>query len=198
VFAIAASAVPQVLAGVASIDALVTTAYGRLVCAKFALLLLALAFALSSRRRIAAGARAVVPTVRLELLVLAAVLAVTAVLVESPQPRELASAATPARIAEASFTAGDVAVTVTTSGSGERARTIDIRLTRAGTPANADAVTATIGEARTGTGPLTIPVRATAPGTYRADTTLPFAGTWHARISVRNGPFDEGHTTLDL
>jgi copper transport protein len=198
VFAIAASAVPQVLAGVASIDALVTTAYGLLVCAKFALLLLALAFALVSRRRIAAGARAVVPTVRLELLVLTAVLAVTAVLVESPQPHELASAATPARIAEASFTAGDVAVTVTTSATGERARTIDIRLTRAGTPANADAVTATIGETRTGTGPLTIPVRATAPGTYRADTTLPFAGTWHAHISVRNGPFDEGHTTLDL
>jgi putative copper export protein len=70
-----------------SFDALITTMYGLLVCAKFLLLLLALAVAVVSRRRIAAGTAAVVPTVRLELLVLTAVLAVTAVLVESPQSR---------------------------------------------------------------------------------------------------------------
>jgi copper transport protein len=87
VFTIVASAVPQAVQGIPSFDALVTTTYGLLVCAKFVLLLLALAFAVLSRRRIAAGASAAVPTVRLELLVLTAILAVTAVLVESPQPR---------------------------------------------------------------------------------------------------------------
>ena len=87
VFAIAASAVPQVVVAIPSFDALITTMYGLLVCAKFLLLLLALAVAVVSRRRIAAGTAAVVPTVRLELLVLTAVLAVTAVLVESPQSR---------------------------------------------------------------------------------------------------------------
>lgn len=198
VVAIAASAVPQVLAGIPSVDALVTTAYGLLICAKFALLLLALAFALRSRRRMTAGTRTVVPNVRLELLVLTGVLAVTALLVESPQPRAPAGTAPLQRIAGASLRAGDISATITVSRTSATGRTFEVHTTRANTPVNADAVTATIRDARSGTGPLEVTVHASATGSYRGELTLPFAGTWRLTIGIRNGPFDEGHATLGL
>jgi copper transport protein len=87
VIALVLTAVVQVILNVASIGALVSTAYGLEICAKIVLFAIAGAIALRSRRRVNEGAVAVAPSVRLEVLVLSAVIAVTAVLVDSHPPR---------------------------------------------------------------------------------------------------------------
>jgi copper transport protein len=195
VVAIVVSAVPQALRGIPSFAALVTTEYGLLVCAKIALLLLALVFAYASRRRVAQGARAVVPSVRLEVAVLTVLLAVTAVLVDAAPPRSIAAAST---IAQTSFAAGDLLVRVETSDDGGLVRSFRITVTRGSAPANADGVQAAVSDTRTGTGPLDVPVHPDGTGRYSGATTLPFPGTWTLFVSVRAGTFDEGHTTLAL
>jgi copper transport protein len=81
------TAVVQVKLNVATLGALVTSAYGLEICAKIVLLAVAGTIALRSRRRVNGGALAVAGTVRLEVLVLSAVIAVTAVLVEGHPPR---------------------------------------------------------------------------------------------------------------
>jgi putative copper export protein len=87
VVALLLTAVVQVKLNVPSLGALVTSAYGLEICAKIALFAIAGAIALRSRRRVNEGAVAVAGTVRLEVLVLSAVIAVTAVLVDSHPPR---------------------------------------------------------------------------------------------------------------
>jgi copper transport protein len=87
VIALLLTAVVQVKLNVPSLGALVTNAYGLEICAKIALFAIAGAIALRSRRRANEGAVAVAGTVRLEVLVLSAVIAVTAVLVDSHPPR---------------------------------------------------------------------------------------------------------------
>jgi copper transport protein len=87
VIALLLTAVVQVKLNVASLGSLVTSAYGLEICAKIALFVIALAIALQSRRRVSAGAAGVARTVRYEVLVLTAVIAVTAVLVDSHPPR---------------------------------------------------------------------------------------------------------------
>jgi copper transport protein len=87
VIALVLTAVVQVKLNVASLAALVSSAYGLEICAKIILLAIAGAIALRSRRRVNDGAVAVAMSVRLEVLVLSAVIAVTAVLVDSHPPR---------------------------------------------------------------------------------------------------------------
>jgi len=81
------SAVVQVLRNVNPPSGLLTTAYGWEVCGKIALFAVAGAIALQSRRRVNDGVIAVAMSVRYEMLILTAVLAVTAVLVEGQPPR---------------------------------------------------------------------------------------------------------------
>jgi copper transport protein len=81
------TAVKQVLQNVSAWSALVTTAYGLEVCAKIVLFAVVALVAIGSRRRVNAGAVAVVGTVRMETILLTVVIAVTAVLVDSHPPR---------------------------------------------------------------------------------------------------------------
>ncbi len=81
------SSVVQVLRNVHPLGGLFTTAYGWEICAKIVLFAIAGWIALHSRRRINDGAVAVASTVRYELLILSAVIAVTAVLVDGQPPR---------------------------------------------------------------------------------------------------------------
>jgi copper transport protein len=194
VAAIVVSAVPQALRSIPSFATLVSTEYGLLVCAKIGLLLLTLAFAFASRRRVAGGAGAVAGSVRLEVAVLTVLLGVTAVLVDAAPPRSIAAAT----IAQTSFAAGDLLVRVQTNDDGGLVRSFRIVTMRVGVPANADGVQATISDARTGSGPLDVPVHPENTGAYTGETTLPFPGTWSLFVSVRSGAFDEGHTALGL
>jgi copper transport protein len=86
VAALVLTAVKQVLQNVSALSALWTSAYGLEICAKIVLLAIVVAIAYQSRRRVNAGAVAVAGTVRLEVLLLTVVLAVTAVLVDSHPP----------------------------------------------------------------------------------------------------------------
>ncbi len=194
VAAIVASAVPQALRSIPSFAALTGTEYGLLVCAKIALLLLALGFAVASRRRVPDGSAAVVPSVRIEVAVLTVVLAVTAVLVDAPPPRRVAAAQVVAR----TFAVDDLRATAEVSDDGGLRRTILILTTRAGAPANAAGVDASITDARSGTGPLRIALHPDGTGRYSAATALPFAGRWTLLVIVRVGPFDEGEEALPL
>jgi copper transport protein len=81
------TAIKQVLQNVSSWGALVTTAYGFEVCAKVVLFAIVALIAMGSRRRVKAGTVAALRTVRLEAILLTAVIAVTAVLVDSHPPR---------------------------------------------------------------------------------------------------------------
>jgi copper transport protein len=81
------TAIKQVLQNVSSWGALVTTAYGLEVCAKIVLFAIVALIATASRRRVKAGTVAALRTVRLEAILLTAVIAVTAVLVDSHPPR---------------------------------------------------------------------------------------------------------------
>lgn len=86
VVALVLTAVKQVLQNVSSLGALWTSAYGLEVCAKIVLLAIVVAIAFQSRQRVSEGAVAVAGTVRLEVLLLTVVIAVTAVLVDSHPP----------------------------------------------------------------------------------------------------------------
>jgi copper transport protein len=87
VCAIVATGVIQTIRNVGSVGALVATAYGREIDAKIALMLVALGFALLSRRALARGRFGIGGFVKAELWLLSGVVAVTAVLVESAPPR---------------------------------------------------------------------------------------------------------------
>jgi copper transport protein len=186
--------VVQALLNVPTLEALVATTYGRLLCAKIALLVVALGFAFVSRRRVRAGATNVGGPVRAELLVLLVVVAVTGALVESPPAR---GSAVPV-IARSAFAIDDLAVAVETDGGPGPDRAVEVRATRAGAPGSADEVVASASETSRRVGPLPIAMRAVGPGRYRGTIRLPFGGTWRAFISVRVGEFDEQHTTLPL
>ena len=80
------SSIVQVLRNVRPLSGLFTSAYGLEICAKIVLLAVAGAVALQSRRRINDGAVAVASSVRYEMLMLSAVVAVTAVLVDGHAP----------------------------------------------------------------------------------------------------------------
>jgi copper transport protein len=81
------SSVVQVLRNVIPLSGLFTSAYGWEICAKIVLFAIAGLIALQSRRRVNDGAVAVTSTVRYEMLILTAVIAVTAVLVDGQPPR---------------------------------------------------------------------------------------------------------------
>jgi putative copper export protein len=81
------SSVVQVLRNVSPLSGLFTTLYGWEICVKIVLFAITGWVALQSRRRVDEGANAVASTVRYELLILSAVIAVTAVLVDGQPPR---------------------------------------------------------------------------------------------------------------
>ena len=81
------SAVVQVLRNVVPLSGMFTSAYGIEIVVKIVLFALVAAIALQSRRRVDAGAVAVAASGRYEVLILSAVIAVTAVLVDGQPPR---------------------------------------------------------------------------------------------------------------
>ena len=77
----------QTLRNAGSPGALVSTPYGHLIDIKIALLLVLIAFAYSARRSLAGSDFSIGMRIKIELWLLTAVVAVTAVLVETPLPR---------------------------------------------------------------------------------------------------------------
>jgi copper transport protein len=189
------SGIIQTVRNVGSISALLTTSYGRDIDIKIVLMLGALGFALASRRALARSRFAIGHWLKLELWLLTAVIAVTAVLVESPLPREAA----PLASAKATFTVRGIVVrasaTALATGQWEfRVNGTDAK----GNPHSLDGVDVAVRETNRNIGPLPVPMTLTSDGAFDGTTTLPFAGAWSASVSARSGDFDENDTTIPL
>jgi copper transport protein len=175
---------------------LLTTGYGRAIDLKIALMLGAFLLAWSMRGSMARGSFALRRRLSIECGVLAAVVAVTAVLVDLPLPRDEAIAAPAPSLA---FRAGAIDVHVTATPLDPLHWTLHVDGHDDTGAAHAlDAVDATITERLRHAGPLTVPLARSPSGAYDGTINLPFAGAWSAFVSARSGDFDEGHITLAL
>lgn len=183
------SGIVQTIRNVGSFGALISTPYGQIIDVKIALLVVLLALALCARRILARGSFAIGGLIKAELWILTVVIACTAVLLESPLPREAA----PLRSVATSFTVRGVGVSVTATAIGDRHWNVRVE---AAAPLDAADVSAE--ETRRHVGPLDVPLVHSAPGTFTGSVTLPFAGEWRLLASARSGPFDEAHHTLAL
>jgi copper transport protein len=195
VSAIVVSGIVQTIRNVGSVSALLTTPYGRDIDIKIVLLLAALGVALLSRRALAKSRFAIGHWLKLELWLLTAVIAVTAVLVESPLPREAAPLASVAT----TFVVRDITVHVSATTTGQRQWEIRVNGTGAGGASRTlDGVDVSVRETVRNVGPLVVPMARTADGSFDGTTTLPFDGSWSALISARSGDFDENHSIVPL
>jgi copper transport protein len=187
--------VVQTVRNVGSFTALVTTAYGREIDLKIILMLGALGVALTARRALARSRFSIRHWLKLELWLLTAVIAVTAVLVESPLPRETVSLAS----ATTTFAVRDIIVHVSATASAQRQWEFRVNGTDAtGASRSLDGVDVAVRETIRNIGPLTVPMSRTSEGAFDGTITLPFAGTWAASVSARSGDFDENHTSIPL
>jgi copper transport protein len=179
----------QTIRNAGSLDALLTTTYGRTIDLKIALLVVLLVLALNARRALARGVFTIAGGIKAELWLLTAVIAVTAVLVESPLPRDAAVERTvSATMPLHGFNVHVIATAIDDRHWSVRIQDLD----------SLDAAGVSVSEASRHVGPLAVPVTRQGPGTFAGTIALPFAGAWTLLASVRSGPFDEAHTTLTL
>ena len=179
----------QTLRNAGSFGALFTTSYGYLIDIKIVLLLGLAALAYTARRSLAHGAYTIGTRIKVELWMLTAVIAVTAVLVESPLPRKGAQR----NDATTTFAVRDIAVRVTATLDAPDIWTIRVIGTRP-----LDGAEVSVRETRRKVGPLDVYMKRTAADSFSGTVALPFRGEWSAYTSVRSGPFDEAHRILSL
>jgi copper transport protein len=195
VVALVATGVVQTIRNAGSLQALVTTAYGREIDLKFLLLIAALGIASQVHRAGEQHRPAARSRIKLELWFLVAIVAVTAVLVETPLPR---NASQPPTVAT-SFSVRDINVQVTAVSAERRAWTLRVSGSAAGsTTVPLDGVDVAVRERRRNIGPLVVPMTREASGAFSGRVTLPFDGAWSASVSARSGAFDENHHTFSL
>jgi copper transport protein len=189
VLVLVASGIVQTVRDAGSWGALLSTTYGQIIDFKIALLLILLGLAIVARRILARGSLAIGGLIKAELWVLTVVVVCTAVLVESPLPRDAA----PVRQVSTTFTVRDIAVRATATAIDDRHWKVRMD---AGAPLDDASLSAA--EIRRHVGPLDIPLSHPAPGTFTGTVTLPLAGEWQLLASARSGQFDEAHATLTL
>jgi hypothetical protein len=195
VVAIVLTGIVQTVRNVGSFSPLLSSAYGLAIDLKIGLLALTLLAALAARQALKRGRHAFQNPIRLELLVLTGVTAVTAVLVETPLPREAATLPP----VSASFAVSQVTVHVSATPSDPLHWTLYIDGTDArGDPRALDGAVVTLRDADRNSGPLVVPLTRSASGAFTGDAALPWRGSWSALISARVGEFDENHRTLSL
>jgi copper transport protein len=198
---------------VGSWTALVGTGYGRLLLLKAAVAAVAVAvaawnrYALVPRVRAArraedrrAGARVVARSVAAEAGVLAAVVLVTGVLVDtspaSAVPVVLAADADPAGVETA--TLGDVVVRAELSPRTTGPTTVTVRLEHpSGGPAEGvQSLQARLSSDGVDLG--AVPLVFVAEGEYAAEVVVPVPGVWRLQVSVRRSEFVNPVTTLEF
>lgn len=129
-----------------------------------------------------------------EVLIAAAVLGVTAVLVATPpadrvRPTPIAATTGP-YLAALAMPDGDVQVWVSPARVGDNQIVVNVRDGQ-GTNREVPEVTAELSLAAGGVGPLAVPLAAGGPGRYVADrVTVPMAGTWRLGLRVRTSGFE--------
>ena len=183
------------------------TSYGRLLLVKVALLMPLLALGAYNRRRsvprLEAGdsdareQRAFLRSTGVELGLMVAVIAVTAVLVAEPPARALAAAGGAASV---STTLGelDLELVVDPARAGDNA--IDLYLLEpSGRPADVEEVRVAATLAAQGLGPLRADARRLAIGHWAVEGfDFPLAGTWQLLVEARRGEFESLSTRVPL
>lgn len=197
----------------ASLDAIVTTTWGRLVLTKIALTTIVIVIAAWNRRSLVPSLTSpttdpaernlrwarLLRTVRLEALLLVVIVCLTAVLVRVP-PARTAAAAEPGRVTlSRSADTGRVELLVDPAVAG--ANTIEVRYTdTAGRPVDvATALTIEFSQSAAGLAPITRRVPSSEPGVFViAGNELSIPGPWTIAVAVRTGDFTEQRTSFDV
>jgi len=184
----------------------VDTSFGRALLVKLSLVAVVVGLAAANRWRLLPRLRREVGSngsaanatldrlrrvVRIEGLVLVAVLAVTGVLVDrSPEPAPTRATSSPPGTSQARAEAGDIRVRIEIDPAQVGSNTLTISLTdRTGTalvPYADPAVSLLHGDVRLADQPLL----EQEPGTYQAEVLLPESGTWTAEVTVRSDEFE--------
>ncbi len=183
------------------------TTYGQLLLAKVVILLPLLALgALNNRRSVPRlrGGTASTPerrrflrTVTVELVLMVAIVGVTAVLVaERPAKAVAASAAGPVS-RDARIGPFDLNLVVDPARTGSNQIHLYLLDHATGQPAEVDETRLSATLPAAGIGPLRFTATPAGPGhVVVTNATFPLAGTWRLLVEVRKGDFDEWNTTL--
>jgi copper transport protein len=138
-------------------------------------------------------------SVTAEVVIAMAVLAVTAVLVNTPTARE---AYRPPASAAAAFDTGgpggrgSISVHITPATLGPNQFRISVT-DSAGRPYRPQQVQAVLSLAGHGLGPLTVRLTADGPGAYLSDpVVVTITGQWQLRVTIRSDAFDEATATI--
>jgi copper transport protein len=189
-------------------DALLHTSYGQLVLAKAALVVPILVLGAYNRQfsvpALGSGAatplqqRRFVRGASAELVILAAILAVTAALVAEPPGKAVVGA--PAGPVTATEQAGPFEVELEVAPARVGANRISVAAREEdGSLANVDEVRVSASLPGSQVADLTFDARRSGRGQYAVRrATFPVAGTWKVRIDVRRGEFDEWTAMFDV
>jgi copper transport protein len=182
-----------------SLDAVVETTYGRLVLGKVALLLVILPFANLNRTSTVPGIRAggaeaastLRRYVRIELALLAIVIALTAWLVQTPPAK--VQLAPP--FVEKTFelgSGGNVQLVIDPASVGRNEIHVYAFTADDQVDGDIDDIRLTAFNDKRGLGPLSIQLQGAGPGHFTTSgATIPFDGGWRFEVSLLTGRFDE-------
>jgi copper transport protein len=190
--------------------ALLDTDYGLLICVKVFLVVLLVLLGLRARSTLGArpfrerpaaavGLARLRRGVLLEAAVAGVVLAVTAILVQTPTPRESHHPVpTATRPFDTGTAHGFVTATLTPARLGPNR--VRLRLTTdTGSPYRARQVIAALSQHATGVGPLGLKLDATAAGSFESSpVSLSFGGVWTLTLVVRSDAFNEATVSVSL
>jgi copper transport protein len=182
------------------LDALRSTAYGRLLLAKLAAVLALLAIAALNRfslmRRVAAGevasARALLHAIAGEIVLVLVIFGIVAGWRFTPPPRAIAAAAQSAAAVQFHLHAAKAAadVRVTPEAGGRIAIAFQL-MDASFAPLATDEVVVILSSPEAGIGSIRRPAAKTAEGGWRVETAVPPATRWTVRIAALISDFDE-------
>lgn len=183
---------------VGHVEALWTTAYGRVFVAKLGLLLLLFTLAVINRfsltpayrQREPATARQFARSVRMEIVLICTILAVASLWRFTPPPRSLAAVAAAPASVHIHTEKAMAELTITPGEAGPVSASIYVMDGDFG-PLEPKEVTLALSNPAAGIEPIRRPMAKKADGEWHAEPlTLPVAGTWRARIDVLISDFE--------
>jgi copper transport protein len=179
-------------------EALLATAYGRILLAKLALLAVLFGFAAFNRWRLTApvengdapARRALARAIAVEMLLVVAIFGVAAGWRFTPPPRALAIAAAQPASIHIHTEKAMADLSVTPGHAGPVSASIVIMTGDFG-PLDAKAVTLVLSKPDSGIEPLKREAKKPGDGTWRVDDlVIPVAGRWNARLDILVSDFD--------
>ncbi len=179
-------------------DALLTTAYGRLLTVKLALLAVLFGLAALNRWRLTGPAEAgnrrstarLSRSIAAEMLLVLAVFGVAAGWRFTPPPRALAIAAAQPAVIHIHTEKAMADLTITPGHTGETTTSIVVMTGDFG-PLDAKGVTLVLSKPDSGIGPLKREAKKPGDGTWRINNlVIPVAGRWTARLDILVSDFD--------